>query len=129
MEINLTLKLLKEKFCISRLTREKPLPKWALEADWYSITKTDDELSIVCSEQYVPNDIAKESGWKCFKIEGPLDFALIGILSKISTLLADNNISIFAISTYDTDYILVKQDKMESAIETFDNNGFIITKE
>ena len=100
-----------------------------MDADWYSITKTDDELSIVCEEKYVPVDVIKETDWKCFKIEGPLDFALIGILSKLSTILADNGISIFAISTYDTDYILVKSDKLEKSIKVFESNGISIINE
>jgi len=127
--MKLKLKVLSEKFCISRLNRLEPIPNWTLDANWYSITKTDEELSIVCEEKYVPEHILKETDWKCFKIEGPLDFALIGILSKLSTLLADSGISIFAISTYDTDYILVKSDKLAKSIKVFESNGISIIKE
>lgn len=78
--------------------------------DFYFIGKTDDELSVVCiTENTPPNTTARDDGWKCFRIEGVLDFSLIGILSKISTILADNQIGIFAVSTFNSDYILVKK--------------------
>ena len=76
------------------------------------IGKTDEELSLVCSTNLVPNNaIECDNGWKAFRVEGILDFSLIGILAKISTLLAENKISIFAVSTYNTDYILIKKEK------------------
>ena len=80
-----------------------------LNSDFYFINKTDDELSLVCKTNDTPSDtIARDDGWRGFHIEGMLDFSLIGILSKISAILADNQISIFAVSTYNTDYFLVK---------------------
>ncbi len=82
----------------------------------YFIGKTSDELSLVCKTESTPiNTLNREDGWRGFMIEGVLDFSLIGILSKISTLLADNNIGIFAVSTYNTDYILVKESDFEKA--------------
>ena len=76
-----------------------------LNSDFYFINKTDDELSLVCKTNDTPSDtIARDDGWRGFHIEGMLDFSLIGILSKISAILADNQISIFAVSTYNTDY-------------------------
>lgn len=91
------------------------------------IGKTDEELSLVCSAELVPkNAIECDRGWKAFRIKGILDFSLIGILSKISTLLADNNIGIFAISTYNTDYILTKAENFEKAIKVLEDNGYII---
>ena len=80
--------------------------------------KTDEENSVVCQTEDVPaNTTERDDGWKGFRIEGVLDFSLIGILSKISGILADNKIGIFAISTYNTDYVLVKQENYECAIE------------
>ena len=114
----LTMKLLKEKYGVSRLDKNELIPKWAQNSDFFSITKTCDELSIVCSQDDIPNDIKCEKDWRILKIEGQLDFSLIGILSSISTILAQKGISIFAISTYDTDYILVKNKDIDNAIES-----------
>ncbi|MGX6971227.1 ACT domain-containing protein [Vagococcus bubulae] len=87
--------------------------------------KTEDELSVVLPTERIPsNFISREDNWNGFKIEGVLDFSLIGILAKISSLLADANISIFAISTYNTDYILVKTNQFDEAIKILENNNY-----
>ena len=122
----LTMKLLKEKYGVCRLDKNELLPEWAQKSDFFSITRTSDELSIVCSQKDIPSDIKFEGDWKILKIEGPLDFSLIGILASISTILAQKEISIFAISTYDTDYILVKNDDMDSALESLINERYEI---
>jgi Uncharacterized conserved protein len=114
----LTMKLLKEKYGVCRLNKTELIPEWAENSKFFSITKTSDELSIVCSEDNIPNDIKCEKDWRVLKIEGPLDFSLIGILASISTILAQKGISIFAISTYDTDYILVKSKDIDNAIDS-----------
>lgn len=89
------------------------------------ISKTDEELSLVCSTASVPkNVIESEDGWRAFRIQGVLDFSLIGILSKISTLLAENKIGIFAISTYNTDYILTKKEDFDVAIKVLIDDGY-----
>lgn len=89
-----------------------------LDAEFCFTGKTDEEKSLVCLTKDVPdNTIEREDGWKAFRIEGILDFSLIGILSKISALLAENEIGIFAISTYNTDYILVKEENYTKAKE------------
>ena len=91
------------------------------------IGKTDEELSLVCITDKTPdNTIERDDGWKCFRIEGALDFSLIGILSKISAILADNKIGIFAVSTYNTDYILVKKENFKKAIANLASAGYEI---
>jgi hypothetical protein len=120
----LTMKLLKEKYGVCRLNKTELIPEWAKNSDFLSITKTSDELSIVCFEDNIPNDIKCEKNWRVLKIEGPLDFSLIGILASISTILAQKGISIFAISTYDTDYILVKNKDIDNAIDSLIKEGY-----
>ena len=124
MSNKLTLKVLSDRYCVCRLDVDANIPDWTMKSEWFSITRTDDELSIVCKEVVVPEEIVVERGWKILKVDGVLDFALVGILSKLSQLMADNDISIFAISTYDTDYILVKEDKLKRAIEVYKENGY-----
>ena len=94
----------------------------------YSFTgKTDEENSLVCITDDVPsNVIQRDDGWKGFRIQGVLDFSLIGILSKISAILADNGISIFAVSTYNTDYILIKKEKYQKALDVLRHSGYKI---
>lgn len=88
------------------------------------VGKTDEEISLVCQTLKVPdNIIEREDGWKAFRVQGVLDFSLIGILSKISTLLAENEIGIFAVSTYNTDYILTKAEKYEKALKVLAKAG------
>jgi hypothetical protein len=120
----LTMKLLKEKCGVCRLDKTELIPEWSKNSDFFSITRTSDELSVVCSEDNIPNDIKCEKDWRVLKIEGPLDFSLIGILASISTILAQKGISIFAISTYDTDYILVKNKDIDSAIDSLINERY-----
>lgn len=87
--------------------------------------KTDEEISLVCITEHVPAfTVKRDDGWKAFRIQGVLDFSLIGILSKISTLLADNEIGIFAISTYNTDYILTKAENYTKALAVLKQAGY-----
>ena len=98
-----------------------------MDADFYFLGKTDEELSLVCKTEDTPgNTTDRDDGWKGFKIEGVLDFSLIGILSKISGILAENKIGIFAVSTYNTDYILVKKDNFEKALRVLGEAGYEI---
>ena len=100
-----------------------------LTADFYFIGKTDEELSLVCKTEDVPlntTETERDDGWKGFRIQGVLDFSLIGILSKLSGILADNRIGIFAVSTYNTDYILVKEENFERALEVLASRGYTV---
>jgi hypothetical protein len=111
------LKLLKETFGVCRLSPSQTLPHWALEnkQTLLSITYTDEELSVVCPLSSIPESIQCEQPWNAIKIIGPLDFGLTGILSSLTVPLAENSISIFAISSYDTDYILIKEKDITKA--------------
>lgn len=91
--------------------------------------KTDEELSLVCPTDIVPqNTTDRDDGWRGMRIEGTLDFSLIGILAKISAILADNKIGIFVVSTYNTDYILTKAENFEKAVSLLRENGYEITE-
>lgn len=98
-----------------------------LTDEYCFIGKTEKERSVVCETDKVPaNIIERDDGWKAFRIQGVLDFSLIGILAKISTILAEEKIGIFAISTYNTDYILTKVENFQKAIEALQKNGYQI---
>lgn len=96
-----------------------------LSKEFYFIAKTDEEISLVCRTDDVPDNVIKhEDGWRCFRIQGPLDFSIVGILSELSGILADNGIAVFVVSTFETDYILMKKDKFEQAIKLLDDSGY-----
>ena len=98
-----------------------------MDAGFYFIGKTDEEISLVCKTEDTPdNTTERDDGWKGFRIEGVLDFSLIGILSKLSGILAANNIGIFAVSTYNTDYILVKKENFDQALSALADEGYIV---
>ena len=98
-----------------------------LDSEYTFIGKTDEEKSLVCITREVPlNAIQQDDGWKAFSIQGILDFSFVGILAKIATILADNNISIFAISTYNTDYVLIKNENYQRSLEILKSMGYEI---
>ena len=98
-----------------------------MTADFFFIGKTDEEMSLVCKTNDVPkNTTERDDGWKGFRIQGVLDFSLIGILSKLSGILAENNIGIFAVSTFNTDYILIKTENYEKALSVLSAEGYTI---
>lgn len=100
-----------------------------MNAEYSFIGKTDEEKSLVCITGDVPpNVIQRDDGWKGFRIQGVLDFSLIGILSKIATILAENSIPIFAISTYNTDYILIKKENYQKALDILEHSGYKIAE-
>ena len=106
-----------ETLSICRLEKNAPIPEWALTGEFFSITRTAEELSVVCPQNQVPPGVQKQDGWKVLQVEGPLDFSLTGVLASLTGPLAKEGISVFAISTYDTDYLLVQQELLEKAIE------------
>ncbi len=98
-----------------------------LKRDFYFVGKTDEEISLVCKTEEAPSDtVEREDGWKGFRIQGKLDFSMIGILSRISGILADHKIGIFVVSTYNTDYVLVKRENFENAMEALSSAGYVI---
>jgi hypothetical protein len=120
----LTLRTLDETFAIHSMPRDSIIPESVLAAPVYFLAKTFDEISIVIPQSIVIDSEDVELDWQAFEVVGPLDFTLTGILSNISTVLANEKISIFAISTFDTDYILVKSNKMAQATSALIANNY-----
>lgn len=117
------IELLAGRYGVARLAGGSHVPEWAT-GEFTSMSATPDEVSVTCPEAYIPEGTRCEKGWRVLKLIGPLDFSLVGILARISGILAENKISIFAISTFDTDYVLVKDDKVNQAVEALTDNGF-----
>lgn len=116
------LKLLDEEMTVCQI---KSVSQLDLHKDFFFIGKTDEEISLVCRTKDVPEDtVAHDDGWRGFRIQGVLDFSLVGILSKISNILATHDIAIFVVSTYNTDYILVKEKNLKKAIQVLGAEGY-----
>ncbi|QQK08850.1 ACT domain-containing protein [Miniphocaeibacter halophilus] len=101
-----------------------------LNDDFIFIGKTNEEKSLVCEEKNLPSNATEiEKDWKCMVIEGVLDFSLVGIIAKISQLLSKIKVSVFVISTFNTDYILIKKEELNKSIDELERNGYEITEE
>ncbi len=123
----IVLKTLTGEFQLIRMNPDSTIPPWVFQQKLFSVSRTPDELSILVDSQNVgeiPHPHKVEANWACLKVEGVLDFSLTGVLASIANPLAENKISLFALSTYDTDYILVKADKLQAAERVLRNNHF-----
>jgi hypothetical protein len=126
----LQLIILKNTFAIYRFNPDVEVPEWISDSAFYSVTKSPDELSVVCEQnENHTGATAVSSDWKALKIAGPLDLSLIGIIAEISRILKESNISIFSIATYETDYILVKNRDLNKAVDSLKANGHKIVNE
>jgi uncharacterized protein len=124
------LTLLNGSYSIYKFPINTTLPTWVYTSPFYSITKTSDELSVVTKQQTNdPGNAFSNNNWRILKVAGTLDFSLVGIIARISAILKDAGIPIFAISTYDTDYILVKEDDVERAVEEMRDGGIEVENE
>jgi uncharacterized protein len=110
-------------YAIVRRASDSVVPDWAVEGDFSSVTRTSDELSIVCSAANVPADVPSPQRWVCFKLEGPFPFSLTGVLLSFIEPLSANEVPIFATSTYDTDYVLVQEESATSAMGALRDAG------
>jgi uncharacterized protein len=110
-------------FAVCRLSANALLPDWAVRGSFFSVTHSSDELSIVCAETQVPPEVHHENDWACLKLEGPFPFSETGILTSFVQPLSDRAIPIFALSTFDTDYVLVKNAWVEKALEILQEAG------
>lgn len=128
-ERRLKLDLLPGTYAVCRLNRDAPVPDWATAGLFCSVTRTAEELSVVCPDTLAPERVTKDSGWKVLMIEGPLDLSLTGVLASLAAPLARAEISIFAISTYDTDYLMVKNQQAAEAIQVLRAEGYCVEGE
>jgi hypothetical protein len=120
---NLTLSLQANSLSICRLAPEADIPSWALAGNFFSVTRTKEELSLVCPQEAVPEGTRCEKGYRCLKVEGPLEFSLTGILASLTVPLAQAGVSVLAISTFDTDYLLVQEAQVDSAVQKLSQAG------
>lgn len=120
--MKLTIRLLPHRLSICRLAADAAIPSTLLQAHagFLSITRTADELSIVCPEALVPKDAKAEHGWRAFQVQGPLDFSLTGIIAALTAPLSEAKISVFTVATFDTDYLLVREKDLEGAISALE---------
>ena len=110
-------------FAVCKLPAGSPIPSWATTGDLYSVSRTADELSVVCRERIVPEGVVCERDWRCLRVAGAMPFSVVGVLASLTTPLAEAGISVFAVSTFDTDYLLVKADDFEAAVDALRRQG------
>jgi hypothetical protein len=122
----LTLTILPGRYAICRLDPKADIPQWPGTGEFVSISRTADELSIVCPEGNAPQSVTAEPGWRILKCEGPLDYELPGIMASLAEPLADAGVPIFPIATYHTDYILVKESHLNTAINALSTYGHAV---
>jgi hypothetical protein len=122
----LTLTLLDGTFAVCHLAADAVVPVWAWTGEVACVTRTRDELSVVCRADLVPDDVVREGGWRCLKVKGPLDFALTGVFARIAQPLADAGVSLFAVMTYDTDYVMVKDARLRDAVQALISAGHTV---
>jgi uncharacterized protein len=120
---SLKFRSLRESYTIVRLEPDAPIPDWATQGEFTSISRSADELSIVCAATNIPSSIRVPLRWICLKLEGPFPFSLTGILLSFIQPLSDNAIPIFAVSTYDTDYVLIQEEFSEKALSILQQAG------
>jgi hypothetical protein len=119
----MTLEVLSGRYAACRLEPSAPVPAWAAGEDFCAVTRTDQELSIVCPERAVPDDVDAERGWRCLRVAGPLDFAVTGVAAVLAAPLAAAAIPILLIATHDTDYLLVRESDFARATATLSAAG------
>lgn len=128
--IGLKFLLRPESFCVHRLPPNRPVDFDELRSvSWYSVTRTDEELSVVAPQEIDLGPGEREPGWSCLRIAGKLDFALVGVIAEVSRVLADAGVGIFTLSTYNTDYILVKSVDISTAVRALSDAGHVVVND
>jgi hypothetical protein len=119
----LSLSVRPERFAVCRLGPDDRVPDWVFSRSFWSITRTDEELSLILPEENVPSSWKAETGWRCLKVLGPLDLSVTGVIASLSAPLAEAGVSVLAICTYDTDYLLVRDGDLDRAKEVLVEYG------
>lgn len=122
----LTLTELEGVFAVCKLDKDAAIPAWATGDGFFSVTRTGDELSVVCRQSLVPEAVVCERGWRCLRVVGAMPFTSVGVLASLVTPLAEAGASVFAISTFDTDYLLVQESDLESAVSALRQHGHTV---
>jgi len=122
----LSLSLLPHTYAVCQFHPDKHIPYWALMGDFVSLTRTNEELSIACQQDNVPDDIEAERGWRCLQVQGAFDFSAAGVHASLAIPLAEADISVLAIATYATDYLLIKEKNVERALQVLERAGHYI---
>lgn len=123
-----TLIILEEPLAVCRLPAEAPSPEWARGNGLLALIRTSEELSIVCREEYPPLDVPSEKGWRAMKVQGPLEFSQVGVVASLAVPLAQAGVSIFVLSTFETDYLLVKTEWLVRAVDALRRAGHQIAE-
>ena len=121
-----TLEVVSGRYAVCQLDAVAEVPGWVSGAVT-SVTRTPAELSIICSEECVPRDVRSESGWRCLRVVGPLEFSMVGVIASLTGVLADAGVSVFVVSTFDTDCLLVKQAHLEMAVKSLTSAGHSVS--
>src|SRR6266849_1841310 len=124
----LNLKLSPHLYAVCHVHLDKNIPYWALLGDFVSLTRTHEELSIVCQQENVPDDIVAERGWRCVQVQGAFDFSIAGVNASLAIPLAQADLSVLAITTYATDYLLIKEEDVERALLVLEQAGHSIDR-
>jgi uncharacterized protein len=127
-DLRLELLLQSDRLAVCKLAREASIPAWATQGVFWSITRTPDEFSVVCPEASVPKDVRAESGWRGLRVAGMMHFSVVGALANLCTSLAEAGVSVFAISTFDTDYLLIKEHDLGRAVEALEKQGHSVLR-
>jgi len=122
----MNLRLLPEAFGILKLTPSQTIPTWATDGSHFFIAQTDDELSIMCPQDCIPDDLTYSADWRCFRVDGDLEFDEIGVVARVSKPLADKGISLFLVSTHDRDYVFVSQNDLNRATHIYQSAGYTV---
>ena len=121
------LTLLPDSLAICRLPRDAPIPQWALAGEFYAVCRSDEELSIVCPDGHPPGGTEADMGWRALRVQGPLPLTEIGVIASLTAPLAEAKISVFVVSTFATDYLLIKEAELSKAVRVLSSRHTVHT--
>ena len=116
-------------FAVCRFGADAVIPPWAIAGSFFSVTRTSDELSVVCDQNAVPGDVVCERGWRCMRVAGTMPISVVGVLASLAVPLAEAGVSVFAVSTFDTDYLLVQETNCNRAVAALRQHGHEVRSE